>query len=78
MSDFRSIDRKTALSQPPPARRGRLSASEERVKPPSPCPSPRWGEGMPELPLPLKREPQLTPLSPWGEGWGEGVFTRAP
>ncbi len=70
MSDFRFAGRKTALSQPPSARRWRLSVSEEaRVKTPSPCPSPRWGEGTPELPLPLKRGPQLTP-SPLGERAG--------
>jgi adenosylcobyric acid synthase len=42
--------------------------------PPSPCPSPRWGEGTLEIPSCLGSK---RPLSPWGEGQGEGVFPLA-
>jgi nicotinate-nucleotide adenylyltransferase len=35
--------------------------------------SPR-GEGTPERPSFLGERPQPDSLSPWGEGWGEGVF----
>ena len=41
---------------------------EPVAKTPSPCPSPRWGEGTPELPSPIKRRPQPDFLSSWGEG----------
>ena len=44
--------------------------------PPSPCPSPRWGEGTPELSLSSKERAAACPLSPWGEGRGEGVFPK--
>ena len=56
------------------------------TKPPSPCPSPRWGEGTPKLsaadslsqlhPLADAATPEckLAEASLMGEGWGEGVF----
>ncbi len=41
--------------------------------PPSPCPSPRWGEGTPEMLSRRTEEAAAGSLSPRGEGWGEGV-----
>ena len=28
------------------------------------------------MPLPSMKRPQPAPLSPWGEGWGEGAFAN--
>ena len=40
--------------------------------PPSPCPSPRWGEVTPEMLSQRTEEAAAGSLSPRGEGWGEG------
>ena len=60
-----------------PAGRGRQvqdkSLGRGLRKPPSPCPSPQ-GRGDARTVLFPWREAAACSLSPWGEGWGEGVF----
>ena len=53
----------------------RVFKQKEEV-PPSSCPSPREEKGRPDCPSPRGENRSLFPLSPWGEGWGEGVFSR--
>ena len=45
------------------------------AKAPSPCPSPQGEKGPSNCPPPSEKGRSSCPLSPWGEGWGEGVLS---